>query len=108
VINFWASWCAPCRVEAPVLKDLAERRGVTVYGVVYKDTPDKARAFLTELGNPFAKIVDDREGRVGIDWGVTAVPETFVIDAGGTVRVRFAGALTDEVVRDIILPALRS
>lgn len=107
VVNFWASWCAPCRIEAPVLKALALRKDITLYGIVYKDEPQKARAFLSELGNPFAKIDNDPDGRIGIEWGVTGVPETFVIDGKGIIRARYAGPLDDEVVRTVILPALK-
>ncbi len=106
IVNFWASWCAPCRIEHPALQQLAARRGVTLYGIDYKDKPENARAFLTELGNPFGKIDQDQEGRVSIDWGVTGVPETFVIDAKGIIRVHYAGPLTDEVIDRLILPAL--
>ncbi len=105
IVNFWASWCAPCRLEAPVLKELSRRTDLNVYGIVYKDVPKDSHAFLTEFGNPFSKINDDPSGRIGIEWGVTGVPETFVIDSKGIVRARHAGELTDEVVRDIILPA---
>ena len=105
IVNFWASWCAPCRIEAPVLQRLSERGDLTLYGIAYKDKPEDARAFLDQFGNPFSKIGNDAEGRVGIDWGISGVPETFVIDANGVVRARYAGALTDEVVRDIVLPA---
>ena len=107
VVNFWASWCAPCRLEAPVLKELSRNPAINVYGVVYKDIPKDAQQFLAEFGNPFAKINDDQSGRIGIDWGVTGVPETFVIDGTGIVRVRHAGELTEDVVRNIILPATR-
>ncbi len=106
LVDFWASWCAPCRVEAPVLKDMAERRGLTLYGVVYKDEPAKARAFLAELGNPFAKIVDDPDGRVGIDWGVYGVPETFVVDRQGRIAYKHIGALTPEVLNETVLPLI--
>lgn len=106
IINFWASWCAPCRIEHSTLEALAARGGVTLYGVDYKDDPVKARAFLSELGNPFGKINQDREGRVSIDWGVTGVPETFVVDGKGVIRVHYAGPLTDEVLQRLILPAL--
>ena len=107
IVNFWASWCAPCRVEAPVLNDFAKRNGIPIYGIVYKDEPGKARDFLKELGNPFAKIDNDPDGRAGIDWGVTGVPETFVIDGKGIIRAHYALPLTDEVIRDIILPAAK-
>jgi cytochrome c biogenesis protein CcmG/thiol:disulfide interchange protein DsbE len=106
IVNFWASWCVPCRLEHSTLEALAARKGITLYGVDYKDKPEEARAFLTELGNPFGKINEDREGRVSIDWGVTGVPETFVIDGKGIIRVHYAGPLNDQVVERMILPAL--
>ena len=107
IVNFWASWCVPCRLEHATLERLSQRQGVTLYGVDYKDDPAKARAFLTELGNPFGKINQDKEGRVSIDWGVTGVPETFVIDSKGVIRVHYAGPLTDGVLQKLILPALK-
>ena len=112
VINFWASWCAPCRIEHPTLEALSKRPGITVYGVDYKEslygkTAKDARDFLTELGNPFSKINQDQPGRVAIDWGVTGVPETFVVDGNGVIRVHYAGPMTDEVVERLILPALK-
>jgi cytochrome c biogenesis protein CcmG, thiol:disulfide interchange protein DsbE len=106
IVNFWASWCAPCRIEHTALQQLAARRGITLYGVDYKDKPENARAFLTELGNPFRKIDQDQEGRVSIDWGVTGVPETFVIDGKGIIKVHYAGPLDDTVINRLILPAL--
>lgn len=105
IVNFWASWCAPCRIEHPVLMALATRKDIAVFGVVYKDTQEKAEAYLSELGNPFARLVMDPEGRAAIDWGVTAAPETFVVDGKGIIRARFAGALTDDVLAKIIFPA---
>jgi cytochrome c biogenesis protein CcmG/thiol:disulfide interchange protein DsbE len=88
------------------LQQLAARSGVTLYGIDYKDRPENARAFLTELGNPFGKIDQDQEGRVSIDWGVTGVPETFVIDGKGVIKVHDAGPLDDNVINRLILPAL--
>jgi cytochrome c biogenesis protein CcmG/thiol:disulfide interchange protein DsbE len=108
VVNFWASWCAPCVVEAPVLERLSQRPDVTIYGVVHNDVPDKARAFLAQYGNPFARINADPQRRVSIAWGVTGPPETFVIDGQGIIRARITGALTERDVRDVILPALQS
>src|SRR5262249_20644796 len=92
IINFFASWCAPCRIEHPTLQALSEQPGVTVYGVDYRETlygksAKDARNFLMELGNPYTKIVQDNQGRVSIDWGVTGVPETFVIDGNGVIQV---------------------
>jgi cytochrome c biogenesis protein CcmG/thiol:disulfide interchange protein DsbE len=108
IVNFWASWCAPCRIEHSTLEALAARKDITLYGVDYKDKPEDARAFLSELGNPFGKINEDRDGRVAIDWGVTGVPETFVIDSKGIIRVHYAGPLNDQVVERLILPALKN
>jgi cytochrome c biogenesis protein CcmG, thiol:disulfide interchange protein DsbE len=109
IINFWASWCAPCRVEHPVLQSLADSGKVALYGIDYKDNPEAARKFLNELGNPFGdKINMDRQGRVSIDWGVTGVPETFVIGGDGMIRAHYAGPLSQEVLNNLILPALEA
>lgn len=106
VINFFASWCTPCRVEHPTLQAMAARGDITLYGIDYKDDPEKARAFLDELGNPFGRINEDRDGRVAIDFGVTGVPETFVVDGNGVIKAHYAGPLSDAVVQGLILPAL--
>ena len=106
VINFFASWCTPCRVEHPTLQAMAARGDITLYGIDYKDDPVKARAFLEELGNPFGRINEDRNGRVAIDFGVTGVPETFVVDGNGVIKAHYAGPLSNDVVRRLILPAL--
>ncbi|WP_160382865.1 DsbE family thiol:disulfide interchange protein [Pseudooceanicola pacificus] len=105
LVNFWASWCAPCRVEHPHLEDLSDG-GLTIYGVNYKDDPAKALGFLQELGNPYAAAGQDREGRMALDWGVYGVPETYVIDGDGTVLLRVAGPITQRVLDSTILPAL--
>jgi cytochrome c biogenesis protein CcmG/thiol:disulfide interchange protein DsbE len=105
VVNFWASWCAPCRAEHPNLKRLADE-GVPVYGVNYKDRPEAALRFLDELGNPYAAVVTDEAGRMGIEWGLYGVPETFVIAADGTVILRFTGPITERSLQSDIRPAL--
>lgn len=105
LVNFWASWCAPCRVEHPNLQALADE-GVVIYGVNYKDDPAKALSFLRELGDPYAAVSADESGRTGIDWGLYGVPETFVLDADGTVILRFAGPVTQRVVEEKIRPAM--
>jgi len=105
LVNYWASWCAPCRVEHPALEKLADE-GVPIYGINYKDDPAKALAFLAELGNPYAGLGADATGRTALDWGVYGVPETYVIDGDGTVILRFAGPLTERVVKERIRPAM--
>ncbi|WP_269714530.1 DsbE family thiol:disulfide interchange protein [Caulobacter sp. NIBR2454] len=95
LINFFASWCAPCEVEHPQLMAL-EAQGVRVVGVAYKDAPDNSRAFLSRLGDPFAEKLADRDGRAGIEFGVTGVPETFLVDAQGVIRAKHTGPLTAE------------
>ncbi len=92
VVNFWASWCPPCRAEHPTLKALAAE-GVVVYGVNMMDRPEDATAFLAEAGNPFAAVAADPKGKMRIDWGVTAPPETFILGADGTVLFKFIGPL---------------
>lgn len=105
LVNFWASWCAPCRVEHPMLEKLASE-GVQIYGVNYKDEPDKALAFLRDLGNPYAALGADASGRMALDWGLYGVPETFVIDGSGTVILRFAGPITSSILDSTIRPAM--
>ena len=86
VLNVFASWCAPCREEAPALAALSRLKGVSLYGMVQKDTPAKARAFLADVGNPYSRIVLDADGRASIEWGVYGLPETFIIDRAGVIR----------------------
>jgi cytochrome c biogenesis protein CcmG/thiol:disulfide interchange protein DsbE len=105
IVNFWASWCAPCRAEHPNLVRL-QSEGLPIYGVNYKDKPDAALAFLADLGNPFERIGADASGRMGIDWGLYGVPESFVIDGEGKVILRFPGPITDRALQSDIRPAL--
>ena len=107
LVNFWASWCAPCRAEHPNLERLKDE-GITIYGVNYKDKPAAAMRFLNELGNPFAAIGADDSGRMGIDWGLYGVPETFVIDGEGKVVLRFAGPITERTLEGEIYPAIEA
>lgn len=106
LVNYWASWCAPCRAEHPVLMEIAET--IPVYGVNYKDDPAKASNFLVDLGNPYAAIGADQTGRNAIEWGVYGVPETYVIDGAGIVRLRYAGPITREIYRTRILPIIEA
>jgi cytochrome c biogenesis protein CcmG/thiol:disulfide interchange protein DsbE len=105
VVNFWASWCAPCVIEHPHLMTL-QRQGVALWGVNYKDRPREAQGFLARHGNPFARLGVDEPGRVSIDWGVYGVPETYILDRGGIIRWRFAGPITPELMAQDIQPLL--
>lgn len=105
-INFFASWCLPCRAEHPLLKQISAEFGVPVIGIAWKDKPDAARAFLAELGDPYAATGMDENGRTGIDFGITGIPETFLVDGNGIVRHRFAGPLTPEGLRSQLAPAI--
>jgi cytochrome c biogenesis protein CcmG/thiol:disulfide interchange protein DsbE len=105
LVNFWASWCAPCRAEHPVLKALAEE-GIRINGINYKDEPGKALGFLAELGNPYVALGADASGRMGLNWGLYGVPETFVIDGEGKVVLRYAGPITKEILESTIRPAI--
>ncbi len=106
-INFFASWCLPCRAEHPVLKELTTELGIPVIGIAWKDKPEASRAFLAELGDPYAATGTDESGRTGIDFGITGIPETFLVDANGIVTYRFAGPLSPEALSDVLVPAIR-
>lgn len=105
VVNFWASWCGPCVQEHPLLVDL-QRRGITVYGVNYKDQPTAARRFLGRYGNPFKAVGADPNGRTAIDWGVYGMPETFVVDGSGVIVFKHVGPLTPEAFEHKLMPAI--
>ncbi|MFS8976350.1 DsbE family thiol:disulfide interchange protein [Cupriavidus necator] len=106
LLNVWASWCAACRTEHPVLVDFAARSPVPLYGLNYKDKSGAARDWLQRLGNPYAASLVDADGRVGIDYGVYGVPETFVIDQQGVVRYRQVGPVTREVLERKLIPLI--
>ncbi len=103
LVNFFASWCAPCRAEHPVLLRLAREEGTALLGIAYKNKPEEARAFLLELGNPYARVGMDENGRAGIEFGLYGVPETFVIDKNGIIRFREAGPLTAALLEETLL-----
>ena len=107
VLNVWASWCQPCRDEHPVMVALARKGLVPIYGLNYKDQLPAAQGWLQRYGNPYTESLVDADGRIGIDWGVYGVPETFVIDKGGVVRMKHVGPVTPEVVADQIEPLVR-
>ena len=101
LVNFWASWCTPCRAEHPHLEYLAEN-GIPIIGINYKDEEAHALSFLDELGNPFHKIGTDNIGRTALEWGVYGIPETFIVNGQGKVTFRFPGPITQRVLDDII------
>ena len=107
LVNVFASWCIPCRVEHPLFMRLAEEGEVPIYGINYKDAPADAKRWLAELGDPYARIGADRDGRAAIEWGVYGVPETFVVDGTGTIRFKQVGPLTAQVLEKTILPLVR-
>jgi cytochrome c biogenesis protein CcmG/thiol:disulfide interchange protein DsbE len=108
LINFFASWCVPCRVEHPLLMRLSEREHVPLYGIAYKDRAEDAAKLLAQFGDPYRRIGLDPDGRAGLDFGVYGVPETYVIDAEGHIRKRFVGPLTAQQVEQELLPLLKS
>ncbi len=106
VVNVWASWCGPCRIEHPFLMELSSM-GATVYGINYKDSKANALAFLADLGDPYARIGADVKGRAGIEWGVYGVPETFIIDGEGRIAYKHVGPIQNDDLTARILPAMR-
>ena len=107
VLNVWASWCAACRIEHPTLVEWARSGGVLLYGLNYKDKRASGLKWLSDHGNPYVDSFYDAEGRLGIDFGVYGVPETFVIDRQGVVRYKHTGPMTPLVLQKEILPLLR-
>ncbi|MCD7097294.1 DsbE family thiol:disulfide interchange protein [Stenotrophomonas sp. MMGLT7] len=106
VLNVWGSWCPACRDEHPVLSRFALTKRVRVIGYNWKDERADALDWLEKLGNPYILVVADQDGRSAIDWGITAAPETFLVDAQGIVRWKYSGAVTDEIIERQLLPAL--
>jgi len=107
IVNVWASWCVPCRVEMPLLVELAATGSVPIYGINHRDPPGAALAFLDELGDPYTRIGADRNGRASIDWGVYGLPETFVIDGEGRIAYKHVGAFDRRALEEEILPVVR-
>lgn len=105
LVNVWASWCSSCRAEKPYLVELAEQ-GVTIYAFNYRDTRRDARRYLGASGNPYEEIAFDPDGDAGMDWGVYATPETYVLDADGVIRHKQIGPLNPQIIREEILPLL--
>ncbi len=108
LVNFFASWCVPCRAEHPLLMRLSEEEHVPLFGIAYKDKPADAAHFLEQLGDPYRLVGLDESGRTGIDFGVYGVPETYLIDKAGHIRFRYVGPLTAEAFEHELLPRLRA
>ncbi|OFZ96523.1 MAG: thiol:disulfide interchange protein [Betaproteobacteria bacterium RIFCSPLOWO2_02_67_12] len=107
VVNVFASWCVACRDEHPLWMELGRQRVLPIHGLNYKDRPEDAARWLSELGDPYTRTGADRDGRVGIDWGVYGVPETFVVDRQGVIRDKIIGAITRKSVDERLLPLVR-
>jgi cytochrome c biogenesis protein CcmG/thiol:disulfide interchange protein DsbE len=108
LVNVWASWCVACREEHAQIKQLASDYQVTIIGLNYKDERSDALAWLQQFGDPYTAIAVDADGRVGIDWGVYGVPETFLVDPQGRIRYKHIGPIRPDDVHDVILPKLRA
>ena len=106
LLNVWGSWCPACRDEHPVITALAESGRLRVIGYDYKDEPEDAQRWLQQFGNPYSLVIADQDGRAALDWGIYGAPESFLVDADGIVRWKYIGPMTDDVVRDQLLPAL--
>jgi cytochrome c biogenesis protein CcmG/thiol:disulfide interchange protein DsbE len=107
MLNVWASWCVACREEHPLLVAFSKQNVLPVYGLDYKDQRDDANRWLVRMGDPYRASLFDDEGRVGIDFGVYGVPETFIIDKAGTIRLKHIGPLTDDVIAKEIIPLVK-
>jgi cytochrome c biogenesis protein CcmG/thiol:disulfide interchange protein DsbE len=107
LLNTWASWCVACREEHPVLMEYAKTKTIPLIGLDYKDKPEEGRKWLERFGNPYDLSLSDLDGRVGIDFGVYGVPETFVIDKQGVIRYKHIGPVTPEALRDKIIPLVQ-
>ncbi|WP_421995622.1 DsbE family thiol:disulfide interchange protein [Reyranella sp.] len=107
IVNFFASWCTPCLAEHPLFARLAERDGATVIGVAWKNKPADALAWLKRLGDPYRHAGYDLDGKVALDWGLSGVPETYLVDGKGIVRFHFRGPITERDVTGTIIPFLK-
>lgn len=108
VVNFWASWCAPCAIELPLLIELKRQADVNIFAVNYKDQPAAARRFLDEYGNPFTAVGTDAKGRGSIEWGVYGMPETFIVGGDGKIAYKHIGEITADNLKKKLLPAIEA
>ncbi|MDD2915097.1 MAG: DsbE family thiol:disulfide interchange protein [Gallionella sp.] len=107
LLNVWASWCTACESEHPVFMELSRQNIVPIYGMDYKDKPENGAAWLRQHGNPYTLVISDSEGRVGIDYGVYGVPETYVIDKQGIIQYKHIGGVSMQVLNEKILPMVK-
>ena len=106
LVNVWASWCIPCRDEHPFIEQLAQDGRFRVFGLNYKDTGENARRFLNRYGNPFHAVGVDPRGRVGIDWGVYGVPETFIVSGDGVILYKYVGPINQAILDEVLMPEI--
>jgi len=107
LVNFFGSWCVSCRIEHPLLMQLAAEDEIPVYGIDWKDPPGAGAAWLERHGDPYTLVGDDADGRVAIDFGITGAPETFIIDQDGRIRYKYAGPITPQIWEQDLLPIIR-
>ena len=108
LVNYFASWCAPCLAEHPLFTRLKQREGVPIIGIAWKDKPGATEAWLKRLGNPYQQLLFDQDGKRALDWGLSGVPETFLVDGKGIVRLHFRGPITEQDLNQRILPLLKA
>ena len=106
VVNFFASWCPPCRLEHPSLLKLSEDKEIAIFGINYKDDPENALKFLKEYKNPFERLGGDPKGRGGLEWGIYGIPETFIVRGDGLIMYKHVGPITPEILQAVILPII--
>jgi cytochrome c biogenesis protein CcmG/thiol:disulfide interchange protein DsbE len=107
LLNVWASWCAACRDEHPLLMDMAQTKRIVMHGLAYKDVDADSQQVLIAIGNPYNKVITDADGKTGIDYGVYGVPETYLIDKAGIIRYKHIGPLTPEILFTKVVPLLK-
>ena len=103
IVNIWASWCVPCRIEHPLLMQLSKNQSVKLIGLNYRDDPNNAKKFINEFGNPYSQIIIDNDGALSIEFGAYGVPETFIIDKNKKIIRKFIGPINEEIVKEIKL-----
>ena len=103
LVNFFATWCKPCRDEHVYIKRFANKKGLKVIGINYRDNPEKTIKWLKDLGNPYNNILIDKNGKIAIEWGVYGIPETFIINSNGIIKYRHVGPITNKIYKKINL-----